>query len=139
MATLTDNELIPVSAQQRAEYDRWCFFVLSELEQALWTMAKHKFALPAEHRIKQVQETATWEYQRALDILSQGLGKQPYILGDAFSAADILVSHTLIWGIAFGHEPQQQTLLNYLQIQRARPGLARALQREQGTKAGESS
>jgi glutathione S-transferase len=32
--------------QARGEYHRWCSFVLSELEQPLWNIAKHRFALP---------------------------------------------------------------------------------------------
>lgn len=36
----------PIGTQERARYYQWCFFVIGELEQPLWTMAKHRFALP---------------------------------------------------------------------------------------------
>ncbi|MCK7574727.1 MAG: hypothetical protein MZV65_01635 [Chromatiales bacterium] len=39
--------MVPLAGnQERASYNQWCYFTLSELEQPLWTIAKHRFALP---------------------------------------------------------------------------------------------
>lgn len=118
--------------RDRAHYDQWCFFVIGELEQPLWTMAKHRFALPKDWRMPAIIETAGKEFEKALKILESGLGDKPYILGEEFSGADILVSHTLAWGVKAGHPPAAQTLLSYLERTRARPALARAIEREAG-------
>jgi len=52
---LADGQFIPSAAKARAKYDELAFFVLSELEQPLWTTGKHKFAIPEEHRVAQVR------------------------------------------------------------------------------------
>ena len=113
-----------------ASYERWCLFALTELEQPLWTMGKHKFALPAEHRVTEIFPTAQWEHQQALRLFSQGLSDKPFILGDDFSGADILLGHTLFWGLAFKQPLEQQNLIDYVQRLKGRSALQRAAQKE---------
>src|SRR5690242_19841090 len=66
---------------ERARHDQWCCFVISELEQPLWTMAKHRFAIPEQWRVPAVIETAKWEFSRAAQVLETGLGEHTHILG----------------------------------------------------------
>jgi len=115
----------------RAHYYQWCFFVLSELEQPLWTMAKHRFALPEAQRVPAMLDTAQWEFAKVTKVLAQGLGEQPFILGEQFSAADILVAHTLSWSRAMKIPPDDPRLVDYAERLLARPALARAKEREQ--------
>lgn len=84
-------------SRQRALYDKWCFYTLSELEQPLWTIAKHSFALPEKYRVPQVIATAKWEFAVALKALDRQFGEGPFVLGQQFTAADILIAHTLGW------------------------------------------
>ena len=97
----------------RAHYDQWCGFVISELEQPLWVIAKHRFALPAERRVPAVMDTARWEFTVAAQILAKGLEGREFILGDNFSAADILLGHTLAWARAFEVPTEQPTVDAY--------------------------
>jgi len=128
--------LIPdTSPLRRAVYDQWCCFALSELEQPLWTIGKNKFALPKEQRCEQIFDTASWEFQNALEVLSMGLGVQDYILGEQFSAADILLAHTLFWGMAFKQPIEQENLKAYVGRTGVRPALAAARAREQASKS----
>jgi len=93
-----DSGLVPEpGSTHKARYLQWCFFVIGELEQPLWTLAKHKFVLPEQRRVPAIAATAEWEFRRAVKVLSAGLEDHEYILGDTFSAADILVAHTLSW------------------------------------------
>ncbi|MEH6548922.1 MAG: glutathione S-transferase family protein [Pseudomonadales bacterium] len=122
--------LIPaVGSKARGLYNQWSYFALCELEQPLWTISKHKFAIPAEHRVTGVINTAVWEFQRALELLSKGLADRDYILDDGFSGADILLGHTLIWGIAFKQEISQDNLKAYVERLQQRPARARARHR----------
>ena len=90
IALAPDKELAPLgNPLRRAAYDQWSNFAISELEQPLWTIGKNKFALPAEHRCPEIFETAQWEFQLALGLLSDGLGEQDFILGDHFSGVVI--------------------------------------------------
>lgn len=126
------GSLIPAAGSaQRARFDQWSYFVASELEQPLWTIGKHKFALPAEHRLPTIMATAQWEFQQALSILSQGLGDNDYLLGERFSAVDILAAQTLLWGVLFKQPIEQANLQAYIQRLKSRPAMAAAALREQ--------
>ena len=121
----------PVDSPERAQYNQWCFFVIGELEQPLWTIAKHRFALPEKRRVPAVIETAHWEWGVAAKVLATGLGEREFLVGGRFTMADILAAQTLAWARAFkmplGHAP----LDIYADRLLARPALARALAREQ--------
>jgi glutathione S-transferase len=89
--------LPPAGTSQRTECYKWISFILTELDAPLWTIAKHRFALPQERRVPAVTETASWEFRNAASILASALGGQQYLAGGAFSVADILAGHTLLW------------------------------------------
>jgi len=94
--------LIPSGSFEKAKYDQWMFFVMSELEQPLWSIGKHKFALPAEYRLSTMKKTALFEWQKALDVLKLGLGGGSFLLGGQFTIADIMTVQTLQWAKSFG-------------------------------------
>lgn len=119
----------PVGTPLRARYEQWCYFAVTELEQPLWNMAKHRFALPQARRIPAMIDCAGWEFNRALNVLEKGL-QAPYILGENFSGADILLGQTLLWAQAFQLDINAPLVVDYLQRLSARPALARALARE---------
>lgn len=102
--TLADGQFIPSGAQARAKYDELAFFVLSELEQPLWTTGKHKFAIPEEHRVEQVLGTAKWEFDKALNAFAKLVKIDGFVLGDSFTFADILVAQTFNWADRFGFD-----------------------------------
>lgn len=117
-------------SRERALYDRWCFFVLSELEQPLWTIGKHRFAIPERYRIPAVVDTAMWEFSVAAKALNAQFGG-PFALGEQFTAADILIGHTLAWAAAWNVPLEHERLQAYAQRLRERPALIRARRREE--------
>ena len=100
--------LPPIGSTERAECYRWISFGISELEQPLWTIAKHRFVLPEEKRVPAILQTAFWEFSIAAGVLAKGIADRPYAAGEQFTAADILLGHTLAWArstrIELGHE-----------------------------------
>lgn len=109
----SDSGLTPTGGTaDRAKYDQWMFFVQSELEQPMWTKAKHKFALPKAQRIEGLNPTVEWEFDRAAEILSHGLGQNEFILGDRFTMADIMITHTLGWARVAKFEIRHLNLLD---------------------------
>ncbi len=126
-----ESGLVPAAGTiERARYLQWCFFVIGELEQPLWTLAKHTFALPPAQRVPEVKATARWEFERAADVLAAGLGDREFILGARFSAADILIAHTLGWAKSADASFPQPNLGTYLERVSSRAALTRARQRE---------
>lgn len=126
--------LVPGGDQpkRRAAYFEWCFFVQSELEQPLWTIAKHRFALPAELRVAQIEPTAIKEFQRAVSVAEARLGGREFALGDAFSGADILLAHTIAWARSARVPYESAVLDTYFERIWARPARVRADARERG-------
>lgn len=120
----------PAGSIERARYNQWCFFVMSELEQPLWTIAKHRFALPEKRRAPAVIETAVWEFAAAARVLATGLGSREFLAGERFTAADILAAHTLTWARAYDlalADPQLEAYADRLLV---RPAWKRARARE---------
>ena len=101
---ISSKSFIPKEAKNRAKYDELAFFVLSELEQPLWTAGKHKFAIPEEYRVEQILETANWEFKKALSAFSKLATINEFVLGDSFTFADILVAQTFNWAERFGFD-----------------------------------
>jgi glutathione S-transferase len=127
-----DSGLVPpLGSTERAQYNRWCAFVIGELEQPLWTLGKHRFALPEKVRVPDIQATAAWEWSKAVAVLAQGLGTRDTMVGAGFTAADILVAHTLAWARAFEVPLEHSSLTDYADRVLARPACARAQAREQ--------
>lgn len=122
-----DKQLVPacgstaVEREKRAVYNQWCFFALSELEQPLWTMAKHSFVFPEHLRLPGIQKSALWEFRNILKVLEQGLGNKQYILGDNFSAADILIGNTLAWAMNRKIKLKNEVVEHYCQRLFSRP------------------
>lgn len=123
--------LVPAAGtQQRARYDEWSYFVLTELEQALWTVGKHTFVFPEGKRIPEILPIAHWEFLKACKVLEAFLDGKEYALGDSFSALDILIAHTLNWAFAFKVPNGSQLLDTYRERIIARPAFVRAIARE---------
>lgn len=119
--------LIPSpNSKQRAKYDELCYFVLTELEQGLWTNGKHRFALPKEQRVPEVLATATWEFNKAITTLQNKFNGESYALGNEFTMADVLLAQTLSWAERFEFTVPPN-LLDYKNRMYARPACASAL------------
>ena len=99
-----DKKLIPEDdTPARAHYDQLAFFVMSDLEQPLWTNGKHRFAIPKEYRVADVIPTTHWEFEKSQAALARLIGEHPpeFALGKHFSMVDILIAHTLNWAESF--------------------------------------
>lgn len=114
--------LLPASGTREAAlHDQWMFWTVSELEQPLWSMGKHRFALPKEHRIAAMLETALFEWRRVKVVLDAALEGRAFIVGDHLTVADIMVGHTLNWARGFDVPFESDNLERYLDALIARP------------------
>jgi len=113
----------------RARHDMWTSFVISELEQPLWTASKHTFALPEKLRVPEILPTAHKEFKRPAALLAGALADGPHLVGGRFSVADILAVHTLNWAIKGGFELGHDLLHDYRKEHSRRPALQRLLEK----------
>lgn len=119
----------PIGSTERAECYRWVSFAISELEQPLWTIAKHRFVLPEEKRVSAILQTAFWEFSIAAGVLAKGMADRQYAAGETFTAADILLGHTLAWARSTRIELGHDSLNAYADRILDRPALERARER----------
>jgi glutathione S-transferase len=118
--------LPPVGTAERTECYKWISFVLTELDSLLWTIAKHRFALPKERRVPTVVDCAVWEFEAAVKTLATGLGDRAYLVGTSFSVADIIAGHTLLWASSARLEVGAESLVRYLNALKTRDAFTRA-------------
>ncbi len=110
-----------------AKLDELVCFVLAELEQPLWSKGKHWFALPEEHRIEAMFDTAKFEFAKAVKTLDHLLGDGEYAIANQFTIADILLAQTFNWAIRFEFDvPDHYRALRDRHYQR--PAAQRALE-----------
>lgn len=129
-----ESELVPrPGTAERGKFEQWCHFVMSELEQPLWTVGKHKFVFPEEKRVPAIIEVARWEFGRAAQLLARGLQGREYLVGGSFSMADILAAHTLAWARGFKMPHGIELLDDYQQRICSRSAFSRAREREAAT------
>ena len=121
--SLSEIELIP---EQRADYDELCYFVMTELEQPLWTIGKHSFALPEEHRVEAMLSTAKFEFEKAQSALQSRFYTEAYGLGEQFTLADVLLAQTLNWAERFKMEVDEN-LIDYRDRMYQRPACIKGL------------
>ncbi|MGI9277810.1 MAG: glutathione S-transferase family protein [Endozoicomonas sp.] len=125
-ALAPDKALVPVNdIALRARYDEICYFVLSDLEQPLWTNGKHRFVLPEPQRVPEVLATAEWEFNKSLRALDHHLSNRQYAVGDQFTCADILIAQTIRWADRFKFEVPDR-FLSYQEALFDRPACQRA-------------
>lgn len=122
--------LMPGDPRARAEVHRWTFYALTELEPHLWAIAQHRFALPEDKRVNALEPTAIWQFARAVRAVEKRLAAVPFIAGNDFSLADILVFHCLVWALSAKLEPPGDACIAYIERMKQREAYRRATERE---------
>lgn len=109
----------PPGDPRRAKYLQWLFFAPSCIEPALIQIFT-KLEIPT--------STAAWgEATQVFDVLDEALEKGPWLLGDMFTAADIIVGSGLNFAVrAFKMVPARPSFDRYIDACTARPAFQRA-------------
>jgi glutathione S-transferase len=85
--------LFPTDAKSRAEALRWMFWNSAHFESAIYALVFEKIVKPmmgAESDQKRI-DSCTKDFERYAPVLNQNLEGKTWILGDAYSVADIAV------------------------------------------------
>jgi glutathione S-transferase len=89
----TKRLIPPVATLERAHYYQWVCFCIAEMEPFLWSIRKHMMLYPKAQRSLAAIKISKKEYKNAARILDDHLSKNEYILGQEFSAADIVIAY----------------------------------------------
>ncbi len=120
------GRLMPSDIQELAQYDNLAYFVMTDFEQPLWTMGKHRFALPEQQRVEAIFPTTLFEYKKSEEALLVLLGNRNYAVGSVFTMADILIAHTINWAERFTM-PVTKELIAFRDFHYARPACVASL------------
>ena len=107
-----------LNSPKRPDFLRWIFFSSAIMEPALGEKL-FKWTVPA-------RSVAWGSFDDMLRTLKAGLKSGPYLLGDAFSAADVVVGASTRFGVMFGAIPNQSPIDDYLARLTERPAFKRA-------------
>jgi glutathione S-transferase len=104
---------------RRGTYLRWLFFSGSCLEPAAWDKALGRE--PGKPSM-----LGYGSYEDAVNVAAQAVSQGKYILGDMFSAADVVLGSMIMWGMMFNILPQRPEFTAYAERLKTRPALQRA-------------
>ena len=93
---------------ERAAYYRWMFYCAGPMEAAV---TDHRYGF--DPTPEQARAVGYGSYETAVDTLEYAVSQSPYIAGDRFTAADVIVGSTVGWGTQFGTLPKREALLSY--------------------------
>lgn len=109
----------PIGDPLRGPYLRWMTFYAASFEPALIDLAMKREPAPP--------STSTYgDYATMLATLTGQLARGPWMLGERFSAADVLWGTALTWTTMFKLVPELPVITTYMGRVNARPAVARA-------------
>ena len=111
---------IPVGDSRRGPYLKWLFFGPSCIEPAMIDRVSPRKEQPRRGMV------GYGDFDTVMDVVAKGLAPGPYLIGDQFTAADVVVGSTLRWGMMFKLIPERPEFRAYVDRLQARPALQRA-------------
>ncbi len=116
---------IPIRDPRRGPYLKWLFFGPSCLEPAVIDRLHKREDAP--------RSSLGWgDFDLAMEVLAQALETGPFLLGESFTAADVVIRSGLHWGMAMMKIiPERPEFTAYTERLGARPALQRAIQKDQ--------
>jgi glutathione S-transferase len=111
---------IPIGDSRRGSYLKWLFFSPSCLEPAMTDKAFPRTEQPRRGTL------GYGDFDTVMKVVAQGLEPGPYLMGEQFTAADVVVGSTLRWGLMFGLLPTRPEFMAYVGRLEQRPALQRA-------------
>jgi glutathione S-transferase len=115
---------IPVGNTQRGEYLKWLFFGPSVIEPAMTDRAFPRKESPRPGAIG-------WrDFDTVLDIVSKAVSKGPHLMGEQFTAADVVIGSGLRYGMMFKLIPERKEFQDYVARITQRPAAKRAQEKD---------
>jgi glutathione S-transferase len=123
-----EKKLAPaLGTNERAAYYRWIVYVPATVDPVLETITMQTRFLPQEKRSAEVLEGAKRKWANIAKVLEAAVDGRTYIVGDSFTAADIIVASALGWAQFVGVLGDHPKLMAYLQGFQQRPAYQRAM------------
>ena len=112
---------IPVGDPRRGAYLKWLFFSPSCIEPAVTDRAFPRKEEPRRGTL------GYGDLDTVMDVVAKAVEPGPYLLGEQFTAADVVLGSMLRWGMMFDLLPRQPEFVAYVGRLEQRPALQRAV------------
>lgn len=124
---------VPIGDKRRGPYLKWLFFGPSCIEPAMMDRAfKRSEEAPR-------SSIGYGDVDTVVDVLANALKPGPYLLGDQFTAADVVVGSVLRWGTMWKLLPDRPEFTAYVSRLTARPAFKRAEAKDAALAAQQSA
>jgi len=111
---------IPVGDPRRGPYLKWLFFSPTCIEAAVLDKAAPRKETPRRGMV------GYGDFDTVMDVVGKGVAGGPYLIGDQFTAADVVVGSMLRWGMMFNLLPERPEFRAYVDRLEQRAALQRA-------------
>lgn len=123
-----EKKLAPApGTNERGEYYQWIFFAMVEMEQPVVTVLQQTRFLPEAERSPAILEKATQRFKAVAAAVDARMKGREYIVGNTFTAADLVVGGVLGFGARFGLLTDFPALQDYVGRVMARPAAKKAM------------
>jgi glutathione S-transferase len=122
------GSLWPRSVEDEGRTYQWSFWAMTELEEPVLSVLLNRRLLPENQRDAKKADDAATRFKQPLRVLDGALADRPYLLGNAFTAADLNVAAVLSWAPLAGLDLGTGPAAAWLGRCTERPAFARVLQ-----------
>jgi glutathione S-transferase len=110
---------IPTGDPRRGVYFQWLFFGPSVIEPAMMDKGFPRTNAPPAAAV------GYRDLDAVIDIVAKAVAAGPYLMGEQFTAADVVVGSALRWGMLFKMIPERAETVAYVSRLAQRPALQR--------------
>lgn len=112
----------PPGSKERGKYYEWMVYVPATADPVCETVMFHTVFLPETHRLPQLVDRSKKRWTKTIEPrYRDALSRSKYVLGDEFTAADIMVAHSLAWARLAGMLSDDPVVNRYLEEMATRP------------------
>lgn len=120
---------IPIGDPRRGPYLKWLFFNPGALEPAILDRAFKR----AEEAPRQALPYG--DFDTTMDVVARAVSGSPFLMGDQFTAADVVIGSSLRWAALFNLIPPRAEFSDYIARVSDRPAAKRAVAKDEELKA----
>jgi glutathione S-transferase len=115
-----------VGTPERARYYQWMFYTIGTLEPPLIQVFLNTVNLPEPQRSAAAAAEGRAKFSEIAAVIASNLRDKSFLLGDQFSAADVMLGSTIVWAQLLGLLNDWPVLTDYATRLSARPAFQRA-------------
>jgi glutathione S-transferase len=111
---------VPLGDPRRGPYLKWLFFAPGVIEPAIMDRAFPRVAAPPRAAL------GYGDFDTAIDVLAKAVTPGPFLMGEKFTAADVVIGSQLRWATIFKLIPERKEFTDYVARFAGRPAVKRA-------------